>query len=84
VRKFDNGQKHGNNRFRTVNRVRNTSGTTMTEDQQAKQQISVAVDPELRERLENAARRAERSLSGEACFRLRRSFEPAQLDSDAA
>ena len=56
----------------------------MTEDQQAKQQISVAVDPELRERLENAARRAERSLSGEACFRLRRSFEAAQIETDAA
>jgi hypothetical protein len=56
----------------------------MSEDQQAKQQISVAVDAELRERLENAARRAERSLSGEACFRLRRSFEITLLDSNGA
>jgi hypothetical protein len=47
----------------------------MTEDQQAKQQISVAVDAKLRERLEDAARRAERSISGEAAFRLRQSFE---------
>jgi hypothetical protein len=58
----------------------------MNDDQQAKQQISVAVDAQLREQLENAARRAERSLSGEAAYRLRRSFEPAcrQIDSDAA
>jgi TraY domain-containing protein len=53
----------------------------MTEDQAAKQQISVAVDAELRERLESAARRAERSLSGEAAFRLRRSFESARSDA---
>ena len=47
----------------------------MTEDQPLKRQISVAVDPQLRERLENAAKRAERSVSGEAAFRLRKSFE---------
>lgn len=55
--------------------MRNISETAMTEDQRAKQQISVAVDAKLRERLENAARRAERSISGEAAFRLRQSFE---------
>jgi TraY domain len=47
----------------------------MTEDEQAKRQISVAVDPQLRQQLEAAAKRAERSVSGEAAFRLRQSFE---------
>lgn len=47
----------------------------MTEDQQGKRQISVAVDVQLRRQLENAARNAERSMSSEAAFRLRQSFE---------
>jgi hypothetical protein len=45
------------------------------EQQPKRVQISVHVDEALRERLEAAARRAVRSVSGEAAFRLRQSFE---------
>ena len=38
-------------------------------------QISVGIDEDLRERLEAAAKRAVRSLSGEVIFRLQRSLE---------
>lgn len=38
-------------------------------------QISVGVDDDLREQLEAAAKRAVRSLSGEAAYRIRRSLE---------
>jgi hypothetical protein len=44
-------------------------------------QVSVIMDEELRARLEAAARRAVRTLSGEINFRLKRSL---QVDSDAA
>jgi hypothetical protein len=54
----------------------------MTEEQAKRVQISVHLDEPLREQLEAAAKRAVRSLSGEAAYRLRRSFEPTQLDSD--
>jgi hypothetical protein len=47
----------------------------MTEVQQSKRQISVAVDAQLRRQLELAAKLAERSVSGECAFRLRQSFE---------
>jgi Arc-like DNA binding domain len=51
--------------------------------EEAKVQVSVAVGEGLREKLEEAARRAVRSLSGEIVFRLQRSFESREID-DAA
>jgi hypothetical protein len=39
------------------------------------EQLSVNVEEELKRRLEEAARMSARSLSGEALFRLRRSFQ---------
>jgi hypothetical protein len=59
----------------------------MAEEHQSKRvQISVHVDEPLRERLETAARRAVRSLSGEIAYRLQRSFAPndGHIDTDAA
>jgi hypothetical protein len=44
-------------------------------ENQPKRQISVAVDAQLRQWLEVAAKRAERTVSGEAAYRLRQSFE---------
>jgi TraY domain-containing protein len=40
-----------------------------------REQLSVGVEEELKRRLEEAARISARSLSGEALFRLRRSFQ---------
>jgi len=40
-----------------------------------REQLSVNVEEELKRRLEEAARMSARSLSGEALFRLRRSFQ---------
>jgi hypothetical protein len=40
-----------------------------------REQLSVGVEEELKRRLEEAARMSARSLSGEALFRLRRSFQ---------
>jgi hypothetical protein len=40
-----------------------------------KTQVSVFIDPELRDRLRTAARRNVRSVSNEAAVRLHRSFE---------
>jgi hypothetical protein len=51
----------------------------MTEEgQRPKTQISVAVDAQLRQRLATAAKRAERTLSAEAAYRLRQSLESEQ------
>jgi hypothetical protein len=47
----------------------------MSEQAEAKIQISVAVGEGLRDKLEHAARRAVRSLSGEVAYRLQRSFD---------
>jgi len=47
----------------------------MTQEQQSKVQISVHIDAALRDRLEAAAKRAVRSLSGEAAFRLQQSLD---------
>jgi TraY domain len=48
-------------------------------------QVSVIMDEQLRARLEVAARRAVRTLSGEINFRLKRSLEcDRPLDSDIA
>jgi len=44
-------------------------------DEQRKRQISVGLDEALREKLEDAARREVRSLTGEIVKRLRDSFE---------
>jgi hypothetical protein len=57
----------------------------MTEEQAEKRmQISVSVDEHLREQLESAAKRSIRSLSGEAAFRLMRSFEFDHSQNDSA
>jgi TraY domain len=49
---------------------------TMAEENQSKRvQISVHLDELLREQLEAAAKRAVRSLSGEAAYRIRQSLE---------
>jgi hypothetical protein len=57
----------------------------MAEQQEARTQVSVLMEEKLRERLEVAARRSVRSLSGEITFRLKRSLEcDRQIDSDAA
>jgi hypothetical protein len=52
-----------------------TFGKKMTEEQAKRVQISIHVDEPLREQLEAAAKRAVRSLSGEAAYRLRQSLE---------
>jgi hypothetical protein len=46
--------------------------------QVTKTQVSVAVEDELRDRLEAAAKPSIRSLSGEIVWRLKRSFETPQ------
>jgi hypothetical protein len=46
-----------------------------------REQISIHVEQSLRARLEEAAKMSARSLSGEALFRLRRSFEQQQSDA---
>jgi TraY domain len=47
-------------------------------------QVSLHLEEPLREQLEEAARRAVRSLSGEVTFRLKRSLEcDRQIDADA-
>jgi hypothetical protein len=52
----------------------------MTEQEEKKVQISVHLTEPLREQLEAAAKRAVRSLSGEAAYRIRQSLEAdAQL-----
>jgi TraY domain len=52
---------------------------TMAEEHQSKRvQISVHLDEPLREQLEAAAKRAVRSLSGEAAFRIRESLKSEQ------
>jgi len=56
----------------------------VTEQQEIKTQVSVALSGRLRRQLEDAARHAVRSLSGEIVFRLTRSFDQQQIDSDAA
>jgi hypothetical protein len=57
----------------------------MAEQQEARTQVSVLMEEKLRERLEVAARRSVRSLSGEITFRLKCSLEcDRQIDSDAA
>jgi hypothetical protein len=43
--------------------------------EEKREQLSIGVEEELKRRLEQAARTSARSLSGEALFRLRRSFE---------
>jgi hypothetical protein len=47
-------------------------------------QVSLHLEQLVREQLEAAARRAERSLSGEITFRLKQSLQCDRLDSDAA
>ena len=57
----------------------------MTEQQEARTQVSVLMEEKLREQLEVAARGSRRSLSGEIAWRLERSLEcDREIDSDAA
>jgi hypothetical protein len=56
----------------------------MTEEQAKRVQISVHLDEPLREQLEAAAKRAVRSLSGEAAYRLRQSFEAETAETASA
>jgi hypothetical protein len=57
----------------------------MTEQQEARTQVSVLMEETLREQLEVAARGSRRSLSGEIAWRLERSLEcDREIDSDAA
>jgi hypothetical protein len=43
--------------------------------EEKREQLSIGVEEELKRQLEEAARTSVRSLSGEALFRLRRSFQ---------
>ena len=56
----------------------------MTEPEEKRTQVSVHLSEPLRQALEAAARREVRSLSGEIAYRLQRSFDQQQIDSDAA
>jgi hypothetical protein len=57
-------------------------GQKMTEARRV--QVSLHLEEPVREQLEAAARRSVRSLSGEVTFRLKRSLECDQIDSNDA
>ena len=60
--------------FRTVQKSGSEDMAKRKADEN-REQLSVGVEEELKRRLEEAARMSARSLSGEALFRLRRSFQ---------